>query len=102
MAINLLLKAYEMAKEGGHTYQEGMACYRLGNAYEDIQESQTAIQVSSIAMVTTVIQLSLQYHRLYLEKCKHFNNDEGIGLACEALARSFERYKLNSYNITVY
>ncbi|XP_065885856.1 tetratricopeptide repeat protein 29-like isoform X2 [Dysidea avara] len=73
-AINLLLKAYEKAKEGGHTYQEGVACYRLGNAYESIQESQTAIQ----------------YHRLYFERCKHFGNDEGVGLACEALARSYE------------
>jgi len=42
-----------MAKEGGHTYQEGMACYRLGNAYEAIQESQIAIKVSSVAMVST-------------------------------------------------
>ena len=42
-----------MAKEGGHTYQEGMACYRLGNAYEAIQESQTAIKVSNVTMVTT-------------------------------------------------
>lgn len=41
-----------MAKEGGHTYQEGMACYRLGNAYEAIQESQTAIKVSNVTMVT--------------------------------------------------
>ena len=50
-AINLLLKAYEKAKEGGHTYQEGVACYRLGNAYEGIQESQTAIQVSILGTV---------------------------------------------------
>ena len=83
-----------MAKEGGHTYQEGMACYRLGNAYEAIQESQTAIKVRNITMVTRRIELSLQYHKLYLEKCKHFNNNEGIGLACEALARSYERYNL--------
>ena len=39
-----------MAKEGGHTYQEGMACYRLGNAYEAIQESQTAIKVSYVSI----------------------------------------------------
>ena len=42
-----------MAKEGGHTYQEGMCCYRLGNAYEAIQESETAIKVGSVTMVTT-------------------------------------------------
>ena len=48
-----------MAKEGGHTYQEGMACYRLGNAYEAIQESQTAIKVSDVTIVTTGIQLPL-------------------------------------------
>ena len=39
-----------MAKEGGHAYQEGMACYRLGNAYEAIQESQTAIKVSCVTI----------------------------------------------------
>lgn len=83
-----------MAKEGGHTYQEGMACYRLGNAYEAIQESQVAIKVSSVAMVSTDLKYPSQYHKLYLEKCKHFNNDEGIGLACEALARSYERYQV--------
>lgn len=48
-----------MAKEGGHTYQEGMACYRLGNAYEAIQESQTAIKVSDVTIVTTGVQLPL-------------------------------------------
>ena len=30
---------------GRDTYQEGLACYRLGNAYEGIGEHDTAIQV---------------------------------------------------------
>ncbi len=34
----------------------------------------------------------VQYHKRYLERCKYHNDDEGIGSAYEALARSFERY----------
>lgn len=33
----------------------------------------------------------LQYHKIYLEKCKHNENDVGLGAACQALARSYER-----------
>ena len=34
----------------------------------------------------------VQYHKRYLERCKYHNDDEGVGNAYEALARSFERY----------
>ena len=30
---------------GGNSHQEGLACYRLGNAYEGINEQDAAIQV---------------------------------------------------------
>ena len=70
-AITYLKKAHDIAKEGilvflhvlcinsnyafmvvhiyvsvgGDSYQEGLACYRLGNAFEGIGEHDTAIQV---------------------------------------------------------
>lgn len=35
---------------GGDTYQEGLACYRLGNAYEGISEHDVAIQVRLLSL----------------------------------------------------
>jgi tetratricopeptide (TPR) repeat protein len=46
-AIQYLLKAYEMAKEVD-TETEGLASYRLGNAYEFMGDSKTAIHVSVV------------------------------------------------------
>lgn len=34
---------------GKDSYQEGLACYRLGNAYESIGEHDTAIQVCFVS-----------------------------------------------------
>lgn len=44
--IEYLQKAHLIAKEGRHTYQEGLASHRLGCAYETIQDYDTAIQVN--------------------------------------------------------
>ena len=46
---------------GGDTYQEGLACYRLGNAYEGIGEHDVAIQVHPLFMFCffRVVYLSL-------------------------------------------
>ena len=35
---------------GGDSHQEGLACYRLGNAYEGISEHETAIQVRAMLL----------------------------------------------------
>ena len=87
---------------GRDTYQEGLACYRLGNAYEGIGQHDTAIQVSDfiIKMAFNSINFSfVQYHKRYLERCKYHSDDEGIGNAYEALARSFERYTCTCMSI---
>lgn len=74
VSIDYLLKAYGMAKESGDSQQEGSAGYRLGNAYEQIGDAETAIL----------------YHNGYLEKCQQNSDDVGMGWACQALARAYE------------
>ena len=82
---------------GRDTYQEGLSCYRLGNAYEGIGEHDTAIQVRLTMLLwliyahKSLMILCVQYHKRYLERCKYHNDDEGVGNAYEALSRSFER-----------
>ena len=39
---------------GGNSRQEGLACYRLGNAYEGINEQDAAIQVCNNMTLYTV------------------------------------------------
>ncbi|XP_066286220.1 tetratricopeptide repeat protein 29-like [Branchiostoma lanceolatum] len=73
-AIQYLAKAFEMAKEGGDSYKEGLASYRLGKAYESSADSETAIL----------------YLNGYLEICKANGDDMGFGQACEAIAKSYE------------
>lgn len=73
-SIDYLLKAYGMAKESGDSQQEGLAGYRLGIAYEEIGDAETAIL----------------YHNGYLEKCQENTDDVGMGRACQALARAYE------------
>lgn len=73
-SIKHLLKAYEMAKEGGDASKEGMAGFRLGTAYEEVGDPETAIL----------------YHSGYLEKCQQNSDDVGMGRACQALARAYE------------
>lgn len=43
--IEYLIKAHELAKESGDTYQEGVSNYRLGCAYEKTEDYKKAIQV---------------------------------------------------------
>ena len=43
--VTVPLYAHNYNYAGRDTYQEGLACYRLGNAYEGIGEHDTAIQV---------------------------------------------------------
>lgn len=73
-SIKHLLKAYEMAKEGGDASKEGMAGFRLGAAYEEVGDPETAIL----------------YHNSYLEKCQQGSDNVGMGRACQALARAYE------------
>ncbi|XP_031553571.1 tetratricopeptide repeat protein 29-like [Actinia tenebrosa] len=73
-SISYLLKAYEMAKESGNAQQEGLAGYRLGKAYEEVADPETAIL----------------YHNGYLEKCQQLSDGVGMGRACQALARAYE------------
>lgn len=73
-SIKHLLKAYEMAKEGGDPSKEGMAGFRLGTAYQEVGDAETAIL----------------YHSSYLEKCQQNTDDVGMGRACQALAKAYE------------
>ncbi|XP_072170818.1 tetratricopeptide repeat protein 29-like [Diadema setosum] len=74
-AINFLLKAFEMAKESQDGRKEGEASYRLGLAYEQSGDCDTA----------------LMYLQGYLDICKRYKDQPGIGQACEAIAKSYEK-----------
>ena len=54
---------------------EGEAAYRLGQAFEKNGDSQTA----------------LTYLNGYHDTSQTTGNNEGIGKACEAIAKSYER-----------
>ncbi|XP_002737930.1 tetratricopeptide repeat protein 29-like [Saccoglossus kowalevskii] len=73
-AIQYLLKAFEMAKESGDTAKEGVSSYKLGLAYKDIGDPETA----------------LMYHEGYMEICKQLGDQEGMGKSCEAIAAAYE------------
>lgn len=73
-ALQYLTKALEMSKEGGDLYQEGLAYYRLGGAYEKGGEVDSA----------------LKCYRSYFERCKHHGDARGMGQACQALANTYE------------
>ena len=60
---------------GGDSYQEGLAHYRIGQAYEDGGE----------------VQLALKNYRSYFERCKVHADHEGMGKACQALAHTYEK-----------
>jgi tetratricopeptide (TPR) repeat protein len=74
-ALQYLTKALEMSKEGGDLYQEGLAYYRLGGAYEKGGEVDSA----------------LKCYRSYFERCKHHGDARGMGQACQALANTYEK-----------
>lgn len=74
-AIKFLLKAFEMAKESKDGRKEGEASYRLGLAYEKLDDSETA----------------LMYLQGFMDICKRYNDQDGMGKACEAIAKAYER-----------
>ena len=67
-SIEYLIKAHELAKESGDTYQEGVANYRLGCAYEKTEDYSKAILV--LNFLNTVHVLYMYYtctvHVLYM------------------------------------
>ncbi len=54
---------------------EAEAAYKLGQAFEKTGDSET----------------SLKYLMGYLDTCQASGNSDGIGKACEAIAKSYER-----------
>ncbi|XP_074651285.1 uncharacterized protein LOC141906035 [Tubulanus polymorphus] len=73
--LEYLLKAYNMAQEGGDKKLEGEASYRLGQGYEKTADAETA----------------LVYLMRFFEMCQELKDDDGLGLACEALAQAYQR-----------
>eukprot|EP00731_Ephydatia_muelleri_P031357 Em0022g871a len=73
-AISYLKKAREAAKEGGDSHEEGLACYRLGNALQSIGDYDGAIE----------------YHRSYMERCRFYGDLSGVGSAYQSLSRAHE------------
>jgi tetratricopeptide (TPR) repeat protein len=74
-AIALLKKAHEMTRDSRNSSQEGLACYRLGQAHQVSGDLDTAIQ----------------YYRKYLEWSKYHKHHTGAGNAYEALAKCYEK-----------
>ncbi|XP_029458966.1 tetratricopeptide repeat protein 29 isoform X1 [Rhinatrema bivittatum] len=73
-AIRSLIKAFEMAKEGGDNKIKGESAYRLGLAYLSTGNPQSAI--SSL--------------NTYMEISRKLQDNIGIGKANEALAKALE------------
>lgn len=69
--LSQLLKSKSKSKcfTGGDTYQEGMACYRLGNAHEEIGEYDVAIKVFYYILwysIVMIISHDLHIHLKFL------------------------------------
>ncbi|XP_078481534.1 LOW QUALITY PROTEIN: tetratricopeptide repeat protein 29-like [Ciona intestinalis] len=71
---NYLNKAYSVAKEGSDAMQEARAALKLGQNYELMKDSETAIE----------------YLNHSLETAQDLHDNELIGEACEALAKSHQ------------
>ncbi|XP_064637606.1 tetratricopeptide repeat protein 29-like isoform X2 [Lineus longissimus] len=74
-SLEYLIKAYNMAKEGGNKKMEGESSFRLGLGYDKVGNATTA----------------LLYLNRYFDMCKAIDDDAGLGLACEAIAKAYER-----------
>nr|XP_055067983.1 tetratricopeptide repeat protein 29 isoform X3 [Misgurnus anguillicaudatus]XP_055067984.1 tetratricopeptide repeat protein 29 isoform X3 [Misgurnus anguillicaudatus] len=74
LAIKLLTKAYEMAKEAGDLERKGDAAYRLGLAYQHIGDHATAKQFLSV----------------YMEISTELKDMDNLGRAYGAIAKSLE------------
>ena len=48
-------------------------------------------QVFEMFLGCLVLSLYLQFHKRYLERCKFHGDDNGIGIAYEALSKASER-----------
>ena len=70
--INSLFLSY---LPGGNRQLAGEASYRLGVAYERNDIAATA----------------LQYLMSYLDSCRSLEDFEGVGKACEAIAKAFDK-----------
>lgn len=73
--LEYLTKAYNSAKESQQQKLEGEAAYRLGLAADSAGDSDTA----------------LVHLNTYLEICRATDDKEGIGMACDAIAKTFAR-----------
>ncbi|KAA0702862.1 Tetratricopeptide repeat protein 29 [Triplophysa tibetana] len=75
LAVKMLTKAYEMAKESGDAGPKGKAAYRLGIAYQSIGDHTTAIQFLSV----------------YKDISTARGDMDNLGKAYGAIANSLER-----------
>eukprot|EP01135_Chromosphaera_perkinsii_P010697 Nk52_evm97s2192 gene=Nk52_evmTU97s2192 len=73
-AIDFHQKCYEMASESGTKADVALVNYRLGKAYENVNDSKSAVS----------------YHKQYLEYKEEVGDDIGQGEACAALARAYQ------------
>uniref|UniRef100_A0A4W3HPK5 Tetratricopeptide repeat protein 29 n=1 Tax=Callorhinchus milii TaxID=7868 RepID=A0A4W3HPK5_CALMI len=71
-AIKTLIKAFEIAKEGGDRKMEGLAAYRVALAYHANGDPQTAIK----------------YLQMYLKVSELLNDDFGLSKAYEAMSKA--------------
>ncbi|XP_046569064.1 tetratricopeptide repeat protein 29-like [Haliotis rubra] len=74
-ALDLLLKALNMAKDSEDKHLEGEAAYTLGLAYERAGDGETA----------------LLHLNSFLRTCRQAEDHEGIGRACDAIAKAYAR-----------
>ncbi|XP_061109168.1 tetratricopeptide repeat protein 29 [Conger conger] len=73
-AIETLTKAFQMAREGGDKAVEGKAAYRVGLAYQSAGDHETAER----------------YLNLYMDISTVLGDDESLGTAYKAIAKSLE------------
>ncbi|XP_045203343.2 tetratricopeptide repeat protein 29-like isoform X2 [Mercenaria mercenaria] len=75
LMLEYLTKAYNSTKESQQQKLEGEAAYRLGLAADTAADSDTA----------------LVHLNTYLDICRSTDDKEGIGKACDAIAKTFAR-----------
>lgn len=74
-SLEYLVKALKLATESGDRDLQGVASYKLGHAYEQNGDGETA----------------LLHLNKYLEICTAQSDSEGIGKACDAIAKAYAR-----------
>jgi len=73
--LQLLEKAYDIAKEGGSVHEVGKVGYLIGNKYSENGNQ----------------ELALKYHNEFYEIAKSSNDDIGMAKACQAIANAKQR-----------